>query len=433
MSDFRARRSGRSATDHANVVDLDEPLYRRESGRMLTALTRLFGLNNLALAEDVVHDAFCRALEVWKIRGVPENPSAWLMATAKNRAIDVLRRERKARDIEPELQRRLDSEWTLVPTVSQFFEPNAIKDDELRLMFSCCDPQLSEEAQIALVLNLLCGFNANEIASAFLSKRSAIEKRIARGKRTLTSSRALFDLADGDLPVRLPAVLRALYLLFNEGYHGASAHAAVRADLCRQAMRLGALLLDHPLTATPPAHALCALMYLNAARLRGRVDAHGNLSPFLEQDRSSWDSALIARGEALLDRSASGKDLTEYHLEAAIACVHARATDPAQTDWPRIVALYDALMAVRSSPVVALNRAIALAQVDGPDRGLQEIGAIAGRERLQSYPFYFAAMGELELRRDDPRQASGHFQAAIVLARNPMERRFLEQRLTACQ
>jgi len=400
---------------------------------MVAALTRVFGVHNLALAEDVVQDAFCRALEVWKFRGVPENPSAWLMATAKNRALDILRRQRTARTYAPELGRLLQSEWTLAPVMEELFAPNVIKDDLLRMMFSCCHPRLPEEAQVALVLNILCGFSVTEIAAAFVSTHPAIEKRITRSKKVLAASKRLFDVtAAADFSARLPAVHRALYLLFNEGYHGASPESAVRAELCQEAMRLTALLLEHPLGRTPTTYALAALMCLNAARLPARVDPSGNLSSLFDQDRSRWDQELVAEGLKLLELSATGSELTEYHVEAAIASVHARALRPEDTDWKAIVSLYDTLMTIRPSPIVALNRAIAVAQNEGPERGLEEIGAITGRDRLTEYPFYSAALGELEFRRGQHKTAREHFQAALALARNPMERRFLNQRVSAC-
>lgn len=400
---------------------------------MVAALTRLFGVHNLALAEDVVQDAFCRALEVWKLRGVPENPSAWLMATAKNRALDILRRERTARRYAPELGRLLESEWTLAPVVNEAFGAPAIRDDQLRMMFSCCHPQLPEVAQVALILHILCGFGVGEVAAAFLSRRAAMEKRIARGKRVLASSTRLFDLdEEREMPKRASAVQRALYLLFSEGYHGAHAVMAVRVDLCREAMHLSELLLEHPLSATPSSYALAALMCLDAARLPARVDARGNLSSLYDQDRSLWDAALIEKGEALLDRSATGTDLTEYHIEAAIASVHARARTAADTRWDTIVSLYDTLMALRPSPIVALNRAIALAQLEGPGRGLEAMAAIDDRELLSEYPFYFAALAELELRSGRAGAAREYFLTARRLARNPMERRFFEQRASVC-
>jgi RNA polymerase sigma-70 factor (ECF subfamily) len=396
---------------------------------MVAALTRLFGVHNLALAEDVVQDAFLRALEVWKQRGMPENPSAWLMATAKNRALDILRRERTARTYAPELGRLLESEWTLAPAVAEAFGESAIRDDQLRMMLSCCHPQLPEIAQVALVLNILCGFGVNEVAAAFLTGHAAMEKRITRAKKVLAGSTRLFDLSDEhDLPQRLSAVQRALYLLFNEGYHGAHSELAVRAELCVEAMRLAELLLAHPVTATPSTKALIALMCFHAARLPARIDATGNLSSLYEQDRGRWDRALIAKGEELLDHSATGSTITEFHIEAAIASVHARANSLEETSWPMIVSLYDTLMTIRPSPVVALNRAIAVAQHEGAQRGIEEINAIAELDRLADYPFYFAALAELEHQLGRAEAARAHFLTASARARNPMERNFFDRR-----
>jgi RNA polymerase sigma-70 factor (ECF subfamily) len=408
-------------------------LFRREAGRMVAALTRLFGVHNLALAEDVVQDAFCRAVDVWKFRGVPENPSAWLMATAKNRALDVLRRQRTARTFAPELGRLLESEWTLAPIVEEAFAPNAIKDDVLRMMFSCCHPRLAEEAQVALILHILCGFSVGEVAGAYISGHAAIEKRILRAKKVLAGSKRLFDVTvPADFSARLPAVHRALYLLFSEGYHGASTESAVRAELCHEAMRLAATLLEHPRGATPTTYALCALMFLTAARLPARLDAAGKLNALADQDRSLWDQKLVHEGLRLLELSASGSELTAYHIEAAIASVHSTATHVTDTDWKTIVSLYDTLMVIQPSPIVALNRAIAIAQHEGSERGLDEIAAIEHRDRLAAYPFYSAALGELELRRGDSDRAREHFQVALARARNPMEQRFFERRLVAC-
>jgi RNA polymerase sigma factor (sigma-70 family) len=414
-------------------MEPSDHLFRHESGRMIATLTRIFGVHNLALAEDVVQDAFCRALEVWKFRGVPANPSAWLMATAKNRALDVLRRERTARTFAPELGRLLESEWTLAPTIEEQFNEHTIKDDQLRMMFSCCHPRLREEAKVALMLHILCGFTIDEIASAFVSSQAAIEKRITRAKKVLAQSKTLFDVRDdNEFSSRLPSVQRALYLLFNEGYHGASAESAVRTELCREAMRLTAMLLDPPLGKVPATYALAALMCLNAARLPARLDASGNLTTLFEQDRSQWDKELVIEGQQLLELSASGAELTSYHVEAAIAAFHARAQRVEDTDWAAIVSLYDLLMTIRPSPIVALNRAIAVAQHEGPERGLEEINAIPDSERLRSYPFYSAALGELEFRRGRQQAAREHFQTALSHARNPTERQFLERRIDAC-
>jgi RNA polymerase sigma factor (sigma-70 family) len=415
-------------------MEPSDHLFRREAGRMVAALTRVFGVHNLALAEDVVQEAFCRALEVWKIRGVPDNPSAWLMTAAKNCALDVLRRRRTTNTFAPELGRLLESEWTLVPVVEELFSASAIKDDLLRMMFSCCHPRLPEAAQVALILNILCGFSVNEVASAFVISHAAMEKRIVRAKNVLATSKKMFEVTASDaLSARLKAVHRALYLLFNEGYHGACAETAVRAELCREAMRLTAALLEHPLGTTPATYALAALMCFHAARLPARVDAAGNLNTLFDQNRSLWDRGLVAEGSKFLDLSATGSQLTEYHVEAAIAAIHAGAPHAEDTDWQTIVSLYDTLMAIRPSPVVALNRAIAVAQNEGPERGLDEIYATVDGDRLVTYPFYPAALGELEFRRGRRKTAREYFLAAYAVARNPMERQFFRRRVNACE
>jgi len=414
-------------------MPLDDRLFRHEAGRMVAALTRLLGVHNLGLAEDVVQEAFCRAAEVWKFRGAPDNPAAWLMATAKNCALDALRRERTARTFAPELGRHLQSEWTLAPVVEEFFGAEAIKDDLLRMMFTCCHPRLAEAAQVALILHVLCGFSVDEVAAALMNRRDAVQKRLSRAKRALADSRRLFDLgAAAEFEARVPAVRRALYLLFNEGYHGASPESAVRAELCREAMRLTALLIDHPQGRTPATYALAALMCFNAARLSTRIDASGDLVPLCDQDRSRWDHGLIDEGLRLLTLAAVGSYVTSYHLEAAVAAAHARAATPRDTDWTQIVWLYDMLMAIRPGPVIALNRAIAVAQKDGPERGLDAIRAIDDADRLSTYPFLPAALGELELRRGDRSAAARHFRAALALARSPAERRHYQRRIRAC-
>jgi RNA polymerase sigma factor (sigma-70 family) len=413
-------------------MQLSEHLFRRESGRLVAALTRIFGVHNLALAEDVVQDAFCRALEVWKVRGVPENPAAWLMAVARHRALDIVRRERTARTFAPELTRTLESEWTAAPAIDEAFDLSAIRDEQLRMMFSCCHPRLPEDTQVALVLNILCGFGAGEIANAFLTGRAATEKRISRGKKVLAGSNRLFDLADDEFTARLSAVRRALYLLFNEGYHGASAATAVRAELCSEAIRLTLLLIEFPPAASPETHALAALMCLHAARLPARADAAGDLNPLFEQERARWDAQLIEQGLAWLDRSAAGPLISAYHIEAAIAAAHATARSIDETNWDQIVGLYDRLMHIDPSPVVALNRAIAIGQRDGADRGLEALRAIGDADRLARYPFYQAAMGELEFRRGNLSTANRHFVSAAALARSGSERRFLEKRAREC-
>jgi len=317
--------------------------------------------------------------------------------------------------------------------VAEAFANSTIRDEQLRMMFSCCHPRLQEDVQVALVLNILCGFGAGEIAGAFLTSRSAMEKRITRGKRVLAKSRSLFDLSDREFAPRLSSVRRALYLLFSEGYHGASSEAAVQADLCAEAIRLTTLLLEANGADQPETFALAALMCLQAARLPARIDAGGNLSPFAEQHRSRWDIGLIHQGLEYLDRSAAGTHLTAYHLEAAIASSHVTSPSVEATDWAGIVSLYDRLMRVAPSPVVALSRAIAIGQRDGAARGLDALASIADPGRLHAYPFYPAALGEFELQLGRHDAARVLFERAAALARNPAERAFLENRVSKAQ
>jgi RNA polymerase sigma factor (sigma-70 family) len=397
------------------IPDLD---FRRESARMLAALARVLGLHNLALAEDVVQDVLCRALEVWKYDGPPRDASAWLVTAARNRAIDLIRRERTRREFAPDLELR--SEYALAPTVSALFKDSEIEDDLLRMMFSVCAPNLPEPAQLALVLKLLCGFGTREIAAALLSSEPAVEKLLARGKETLARPGALFEVAGrAQIEKRLMGVQHALYLLFSEGYHGSG--EPVQTELCAEAMRLCGLLAQHAVCATPRTLALFALMCFHAARLPGRAAEDGTLLLLEEQDRSRWDQALIRRGFDLLDRSASGEEVSEYHLEAAIASRHCAAASVEQTDWAGIVELYDLLQELRPSPMVALNRAIALGEARGAEQGLAALGALSNDPKLLASPFLPAAQGRLLLRAGRAEEAARAFAEASRRARNPAE------------
>lgn len=408
-------------------MELEEHLFRHESGRLVSILTRLFGIQNLSLAEDVVQDAFCRALETWKFHGVPDNPAAWLMTTAKRRALDALRRDYTAHRFEP----ALESEWTRVPAIDEAFESGGLNDAQLRMMFSCVHPKLPEETQVALILNILCGFSVSETAAAFLKRPAAMEKRIIRAKKMLASSKNLFDLQGAaETTVRLPAVLRAIYLLFNEGYHSASPDESMRTDLCEESLRLIHLLLEQ--IATPPVHALAALLNLHAARLPGRLDAKGNLAVLFEQDRKLWNCDRIAEGRRLLELSAAGDELTAYHVEAAIAAEHTNAPHVKDTNWKQIASLYATLMRIQPTPVVALNRAIAIAQAEGPAQALDEMKKIDGLDRLARYPFYFAALGEFEFRLGRMENARECLVTALKLARNKAETHFFEERVRRC-
>jgi RNA polymerase sigma factor (sigma-70 family) len=406
-------------------------LFRREAGKMVSHLTKLFGLGRLALAEDVVQDTLLQALQVWPAHGFPDNPSAWLMRVARNRAIDVIRRDRHFDTVAPGLRylAQLDDAGAEPQPASD----QEIQDDQLRMMFSCCHPELSTEVQVTLILKTLCGFSVAEIASALLAGEDSIEKRLGRARKLLRESGTFVEVtAISDIPARLEAVYQAVYLLFNEGYHASQSERTIREDLCYEALRLALLLTEHPQTARPKSFALVALFCFDAARLAGRVDSEGYLIQLENQDRSSWDRALIAHGFDYLERSAAEQEFSELHLEAAIASIHSGAESYSDTNWDRIRELYDLLYRMKPTAIVGLNRAIAVGQAQGPERGLAELDAIPDAGKLREYPFYPAARGEfhrLAGRRDEARRC---FETAVTLARNPAEARFLTRKLDAC-
>jgi len=405
-------------------------LFRREAGRMVSSLVRVLGVSHLALAEDAVQDALVRALETWKFGRMPENPAAWLMRAARNRAIDLLRRQAHLDHLAPQMILALE---TAHAESGPDGGEHAIADDELRLMFSCCDPELTRPAQVAVILKYLCGFSVREIAQAFLSSEVAVEKQLFRSRRALEARGELLEVRDADqVRARLPAVRNAIYLLFNEGYHGAHPQHVVREDLCYEAMRLGALLSDLPAAAVPETHALLALFCFLAARLAARVDDDGNLLLLADQDRRRWDRGLIEEGLRRLDLSARGEVLTAWHVEAAIAARHAAAGTFEATDWTSIRELYDVLLQLRPTPVVALNRAIAVGMAEGPEAGLKALADIDDRERLVRYPFFPAAMAEFELRAGRTERAAELLRAALMLARNHAEEDVLKRKLEAC-
>jgi RNA polymerase sigma factor (sigma-70 family) len=414
-----------------DVPGLVDHFFRREAGKMVAYLSRIVGLGRLDLAEDVVQDALCRALESWSIGGLPDNPSAWLMRVARNRAIDLLRRDHQLRDFTPELTHLLRLREAL-PGEEAAFE-REIRDDQLRMMFSLCHPELSSEARVTLILKTLCGFSVSEIAHALLVGEDSVEKRLGRARKLFRVSGRLVELSNpSEIAPRLEAVHQAIYLLFNEGYHGSSAETTVRQDLCFEAIHLTLLLGEHPEGDRPKTHALLALLCFHAARLAGRLDDDGGLIQLEMQDRSLWDHDLIGRGFVALGRSATGSELSEYHLEAAIASLHCAAATYAATDWPQILELYDSLLRLRPSPIVALNRAIALGMTKGPEAGLAALATLRDAERLRDYPFYPAARGEFHLLAGRPAEGAQHFQQAIALARNRTEAAFFERKLERC-
>jgi RNA polymerase sigma-70 factor (ECF subfamily) len=418
------------APDADAAQGLVDHLFRHQAGKMVAVLVRILGPGNLDVAEDVVQDVLCRALETWKYGRLPPNPEAWLTQVAKNHAIDLVRRRARFSELAPDLARHLASEWTLVPAIEASFDEPAVRDGVLRMAFSCCDPAIGTDSQVAIILKYLCGFSVREIAQAFLTTEDTVEKRLTRGRTALKARRDLFDFErDESEGARLASVLQAIYLLFNEGYHGANDTVVVRQELCQEALRLGLLLTQHAALATPDSKALVALMCLHGARVPARIDDAQSLVTLAEQDRSRWDRVLIAQGLGWLAESSSGEAASAYHLEAAIAGHHAVARSLAETDWPAIRGLYDALYRIKPSVVVALNRAIAVGMAEGPRAGLDALENIPGREQLDGYPFYAAAMADAHLRLGAVEAARGQLEIAVSLARNPTERALLLRKL----
>ncbi|MDD2765410.1 MAG: sigma-70 family RNA polymerase sigma factor [Opitutaceae bacterium] len=412
----------------AGPAGLVEHFFRHETGRLHGALVRLLGVHNLALAEDIAQEALLRALRTWSMGGVPANPSAWITAVAMNLARDALRHQRMSAAKEPAVAAHLEPAFA-TPAVA-LDNAHRIRDDTLRLLFVCCHPSIAPDAQVILALKVLGGFSTAEIAQAFLSSEAAIEKQLTRTKQRIRDAGIGFDMPEGeDLAPRLDGVLAALYLLFNEGYKASSGDRLLREDLCQEAVRLMSLLVKHPVGRTPRSHALLALMLLTAARFPSRLDEHGVLLRLDDQDRSKWDQSLIERGLSHLAEAAQGNELSEYHLQAGIAAIHCTAPDYASTDWARILRHYDELNRIKPSPVVALNRAVAVAHLHGPQAGLQAVAAIPQRERLESHYLLYAVIGELHWQLRDHRAAAESFRRALGLARVGPEQLYLTRML----
>jgi RNA polymerase sigma-70 factor (ECF subfamily) len=410
-------------SDAGQVVD---HLFRRQSGMMIATLTRIFGPRRLDLAEEVVADALVKALELWPFQGIPENPAAWLVQVAKHRALDAIRRETSLAEKLPELARAFPDQSAPAEN------PGELVDDQLAMMFLCCHPTLAPETRIALTLKAVAGFSVREIARAFLAQETAIAQRLVRGKRQIREQEIQFEMPAGaELRARLDSVLEVLYLLFNEGYSAHEGESLLRQDLCEEAIRLARLVAGHSATDLPRSHALLALLLLQASRLPARVSAEGDLFLLRDQDRSLWNRRLIAEGMAHLERSARGGELTSYHLQAGIAADHAAALTYAGTDWRDITELYDQLYIMDASPVIALNRAIAISRWKGPEAGIGALAEIEHHPALARYHLLPATLGELWSELGQPEKAANYYRQALQRACTEPERRLLQKRLSA--
>lgn len=425
---------GVGATASGDISRLTDHLFRQEAGKLVSILTGIFGLDRLQMAEDVVQEALVRALQSWPYYGVPKNPAAWLTQTAKNLALDLIRREKLFQDKQPQIIAFIE-QWSDDPGAGEAASfDNELKDGRLRLMFACCHPLVPQEAQTALALKTLCGFSAAEMAKAFLTTEVAIAKRLTRAKQKIREARIAFEIPAGEeLAGRLDGVLQTLYLLFNEGYKASSGEKLVREEICQEAIRLTSLLAEHAAGNHPKTHALLALMLMSGARTPTRVDGEGNLLRLQDQDRTRWDQTMITRGFFHFARSAAGEEVSEYHLQAGIAACHCAARDYESTDWRQILSFYDRLVEFDDSPVAALNRAIVVANLHGPSAGVAAVAAIQDLEKLDSYYLLYAVLGEFEVRLNDPLAAAGYFRKSLQLAESKSEQVFLRQRFRACE
>ncbi len=409
-----------SATD--SVIEAVNHAYVAESRRVLATLIRLLG--DFDAAEEALSDAFRAALEQWPQQGVPANPRAWLVSAGRFRAIDAMRRRKKF----DQLDEVGAAETIDVTDEAAWADPEAVEDDRLRLIFTCCHPALAADTQVALTLREVCGLATEEIARAFLTPAPTLAQRIVRAKAKIRDARIPYEVpARGDLPERLGAVLRVVYLVFNEGYAASAGESVTRRDLSSEAIRLGRLLVA--LLPEPEAMGLLALMLLHESRRAARTSASGDLILLDEQDRSLWDRAMIAEGDRLVRQALETRRFGPYTIQAALAAVHAEAPSPAATDWDEVVGLYDVLLEMDRTPIVELNRAVAVAMRDGPAAGLAIVDGILERGELTEYRLAHAARADLLRRLGRASDARAAYERALTLTKQEPERRFLQRRI----
>ncbi len=404
-------------------------LFRHQSGKMIAVLTRLFGLNNLQIAEDVVQEAFLKAMQTWKFGQLPNNPSAWLMQVAKNKAIDIFRK--RNREFQFAIDDTTAESFGAQPLIEEFFHQQEIEDSQLRMIFTCCHPLLKQDDRLALTLKTVSGFNALEISKALLTNEETIQKRLFRAKEFIKDKRIQFEIPAGiELEVRLETVLAVLYLLFNEGYNSGKADELIRKDVCAEAMRLCKLLTEHKVCNKPDSNALMSLMCFHAARFESRLDENKSIILLQEQDRSRWNSDLINVGHYYLNRSTSGQDISVYHIESAIAAEHCMACSFANTNWVRLLQLYDLLFTLKPFPIIQLNRSIVLAEMGRIEEAINIILSIPNLEaQLKNQYIYSAVLGDLYKRLSDQVKAKEYLQKALDLTTSTAEKNLIRNKI----
>jgi len=421
-----------SATEQASVNHIIDHLFRQEAGKLVSVLTRIFGSDNIDLAEDVVQDSLVEAVNNWQYKGVPDNPAAWLFRVAKNKALNVLNREKHKLKYSFETTYLLQSESTAEPALDHLFSEPEVLDDQLRMIFTCCHPSISPDSQIALALKTLCGFSIPEIARAFLSTEENIHKRLVRARQNIRETKIPFEVPKGkDLESRLETVLETIYLLFNEGYSASKGNDVVRFELCQEAIHLAEIIVVHnAFTLKGNVFALLSLMLLNASRFRARQDSEGNLLTMADQDRSLWDSKMKDLGFFYLQESTHNGDLSMYHILAAISAQYCAAPDYASIDWQGILSLYDNLLQINRSPVVLLNRAIAISKVAGADNALAELEIIKNDPSIKSYHLFYSTQAEFYIQAGQEQNAVRSLEKAIKLATLQAEKNLLVKKLS---
>ncbi len=414
--------------NHPDVRNTIAQLTKAESGKLVSVLTHVFGTHHIELAEDVVQDVLIKALDNWEKKGIPDNPTGWLYTAAKNRAIDILRQHRYEREYTDDINPLLESEYTASSVLGDYFNDEEIKDDQLKMMFACCHPDIAVEGQVAMILKTISGFSIPQIAKAFITSKDTIEKRLYRARKAFRDGKVDFVIPTGkELEERLDNVLKTLHLIFNESYSSSYDDELVKEDLALDTIRLATLLIEHPLTKQPGTHALLALLYFHTARMPGRISNNGNLLLMHEQDRSLWNQEFIDAGIYHLNNAASGSNISRYHLEAAIAYEHCVAKEYENTDWKMILEYYNILQQLIPSPVVLLNRAVVLKELEGPQIAIEAIKAIPGINYLDKYYLLHAILGKLYMDIAANEQALKHFQKAKELVVSDAEKKLIEK------
>jgi RNA polymerase sigma factor (sigma-70 family) len=421
------------ALDKKHINQLVDHLYRHEAGKLVAVLTRVFGPENIELAEDVVQDSLVEAMKDWPYKGLPSDPSAWLYKVARNKALNTLNREKYKRQYATDLAHQL--QCTQSPsTFDQFFSEHEVKDDQLRMIFTSCHPALSKDSQVALTLKTLCGFSIPEIAHAFFTTDDTINKRLVRARQKIREAQIPFEVpAFAEMEERLEAVLETIYLVFNEGYSASSGEDLIRYELCEEAIRLAEMIAAYPgIKNKSNAYAMLSLMLLNASRFASRIDKEGNILTLAEQDRSLWNTELIQKGLAFLERSTKQNTLSIYHILAAISAYHCAAPNFEATDWKGILALYDHLLLLDHSPIVKLNRLVPLAKVMGAQKAIEALKELKEDVSFTSYHLLYATEGEFYWEINEYTKAAEAFQKAIGYSSLQAEKQLLHKKLQLC-